>query len=207
MNVTSCQPNTTSEIINTVKEQYALSHQREGIHVTDLTLCLRVAYFNKTDPLPPSDKSVVYFIRGLGLQDVLLKHLPTEVREVDGITMSPDYYKDETIAELKTTMMGKKRLDSHDFPKHWIKQIQAYCFGFEEESALLIVLPLLGATLPLTYRLEFTPAELIENWDNLCTRKTTLDICLRDNKLPLPPAKETQWVCTDCQYALRCATI
>jgi hypothetical protein len=100
-------PHLHSTVIQLLKDEYKLTDQRTGMHVSDLTHCLTLSYWNRVDPAPPSDEGVVMWSIGWGLERVLIPRLHVEPLEVDGITGTPDFaFPDGTPADLKSTRMA-----------------------------------------------------------------------------------------------------
>ena len=100
-------PHLHAEIIAALKQEYKLTDQRTGMHVSDLTHCLTLSYWNRVDPAPPSDEGVIMWSIGWGLERVLIPRLHVEPLEVDGITGTPDFaFPDGTPADLKSTRMA-----------------------------------------------------------------------------------------------------
>ena len=100
-------PHLHSAIIDLLKQEYRLTDQRTGMHVSDLTHCLTMSYWNRVDPAPPSDEGVVMWSIGFGLERVLIPRLHVEPLTVDGITGTPDFaFPDGTPADLKSTRMA-----------------------------------------------------------------------------------------------------
>lgn len=202
MQIETARPPVIDEILSQLGETYGITKQREGVHATDTIYCLRKAFWNKTDPLPPTLTESLYYLTGLGLQDALFSASSPHAIQVDGIWMSPDYLKDGVLLELKTTMMGQKRLDAYDFPEGWIKQIKAYCYGYKLNQAVLMVIMLLKREYPLSYVLTFTGEELKENWMWIKARGLLLQTCLNNNVVP--GEKGFDFECNSCRYRLRC---
>jgi CRISPR/Cas system-associated exonuclease Cas4 (RecB family) len=188
-------------VISRAGDRYGVAQQREGIHLTDCLYCLRKAYWNKTNPLPPSEKELMYFLTGFGLQDALLADDNQSFAELDGIRISPDYWEGGELAELKTTRIGRKRLLDNDIPTGWIAQIQGYAKVLGVTRATLIVMPLLQPEI-LTFELEFTQDELDNNWDYILERKDELENALVGDYIPI--AGNEEWECRDCRYKDRC---
>jgi len=204
MQVEKTKPPVVDEILNQLSEDYGLSMERPGIHCTETIYCLRKAFWNKTDPIKASPQETLYFLFGLGLQDALIKSCPSQPIIVDGIWMSPDYYKDDVLAELKTTMIGQKRLDAYDFPEGWVKQLMCYCYGYKVNRAVLIVVTLIRREL-FTYVLSFTDEELCLNWSWILGRAFTLRTSLDSNLVP--DEQGSDWECNSCRYRLRCSLL
>lgn len=201
MIVDDVRPPIVEKVLQQLSDSYQLSGQREGIHCTDAIYCLRKTFWNKTCPLPPAPIESMHFLVGLGLQDTLLGKPSPSPKIRDGIWVSADYLEAGMYLELKTTMMGEKRLNDHDFPEGWIKQLKAYCYVYERHSIVLLVFPLLSKKV-LSYVFTFTDEELAENWDWIWTRARELEICLE--KSELPKSKGFDFECKDCRYRLRC---
>ena len=205
MEFTKARPPEVDKIVEQIGNRYHLLQAREGIHATDCIYCLRKAYWNRTNPLPPTPTEILYFLRGLGMQEALLgKDSPPEVNH-QGIILSPDYYKDGIIAELKTTMIGVKRLDEYDFPEGWLRQLMAYCYALGKGRALLIVLTIIRSEL-LSYIVQFEDDELKANWKWLMERAVILEDAYTNDVLP-EVEEEEKWQCMNCRYALRCQTM
>ena len=205
MNFTKARPQEVDTIVEQICNRYHLLQAREGIHVTDCIYCLRKAYWNRINPLPPTPTEILFFIRGLGMQDALLgKDSPPEITH-QGIILSPDYYKNGVLAELKTTMIGVKRLDAYDFPDGWKKQLMAYCYVLKLHSSLLIVFPLFQTQL-LSYIGECEDEELEANWKWMEGRRDMLEDAYTNDVLPAVEEEE-KWQCDNCRYALRCQTM
>lgn len=205
MNFTKARPKEVDTIVEQICDRYHILQTREGIHATDCIYCLRKPFWNRTNPLPPTPTEILYFIRGLGMQDAMLgKDSPTEIIH-QGIILSPDYYKDGVLAELKTTMIGVKRLDAYDFPEGWVKQLMAYCYVLKRHSGLLIAYPLFQTQL-LSYIGEFEDEELEVNWKWVMERAKQLMEAYTTDVTPTVEEEE-KWQCSNCRYALRCLTM
>jgi len=124
-----------------------------------------------------------------------------DAMEMDGIFLSPDFKtKKGTPVELKTTRIGRKRLDSHDFPTHWVEQLMGYCYGLDVDEGDLMILTLIHPEL-LNYHIRFEPRELGENWGRILGHSETLKLALVKR---IPPDGSYDWQCKSCRYRLRC---
>jgi len=199
----SAYPIAYDSILKKITEDFHLSESRKGIHMSDCIYCLRKVYYNQTNYLSPTPKEVKYFVRGIALQDAILQKEPIPI-EKDGIIFSPDYWDGKELLELKTTTMGRKRMDEGNFPKGWIKQIAAYCYalGISHGYLLVFILNDYSNDILPPYRLEFSEKELLDNWNEIVYNKSILEDSLKGGKLPLKT--EEDWLCNDCRYALRC---
>lgn len=158
-------------IISKIKENWG-DGGRDGIHASDL-LSPRKAYFQKTHPLPPTMKEIMYFLSGLAIETGLSQllgvgHAPS--KSFNGIAYTPDFYIDG-ITELKSRRSyipeeGKEE----SVYGHYISQIVKYVAYEGKNSGNLVVFALNERvddgkkTEPqlVAYRLEFNEDELDE---------------------------------------------
>jgi len=126
------------ETLEHLKKLYIDTNRHEGIHLTDLIYCLTRSYWDKVDPLPPTDEEVLLFSLGWGLQQVLVpREQDAEVLCVDGIYMSPDFISlGGVMAELKTTRQSSRRKNPNSkeyepspFSETWVEQMMGYCYA------------------------------------------------------------------------------
>lgn len=192
------------QIMAGIQDGFIGDHSRtDSVHLTDTIYCLRKGYWDKVDPLPPTPKESLYFILGLGLQDVLLPASdPPYMR--DGIAYSPDAITTGGIpVELKTTRMTKKRMIEQGFPNGWLKQIMGYCSVLKELEAVLLVIPIIQPEV-LSFTLNFGHYELQDN-DLMIEKNGLLLVQAIWNKVPPPKDFAQEWECANCRYSLRCA--
>lgn len=170
------------------------------IHVSDLLYCLRKAYYEKTDPLPPTDKQKMYFARGLGLQVVLWGD-DEPPGECEGISYSIDRLNEGMVEELKTTNLKSfKPTDS------WLHQVKAYCYCTGTTKCNFGVFSL-SITEIYGKTLVFTSEEIQETWTMILSHRDILDAALKNSILPagVMDMKEEKWQCKECAYRLRCS--
>ncbi len=86
--------------------EYKMDQQRPETHQSELSYCLTKAYWNVVDPEPPTEKEVLLFSIGFGMERVLLSKegTPAEL-EVDGIRCSLDTVDLFGPSDLKTTRL------------------------------------------------------------------------------------------------------
>ena len=191
-------------IMEDIRGKFIGSHSRtDSIHLTDCIYCLRKAYWDKVDSLPPTPKESLYFILGLGLQDVLLPSQIT-LHNRNGVAYSPDAITTEGIpVELKTTRMAKKRMIEQGFPNGWLKQMMGYSSVLGVLEALLLVVPIIQPdTIPFT--LNFSHYEIMDN-DLMIERNALILVQAIWNSVPPPKDSAQEWECANCRYSLRCA--
>ena len=108
-------------------------------HATQLIYCLTASYNDLIDPLPRTEKEILMFAVGHGMERFMLDKVDDQPVKKDGIYMSPDFVMVEAYAnepgkygELKTTRARPPGPGGKiDIPEGWRKQIMAYCLGME----------------------------------------------------------------------------
>lgn len=203
------------EILDELRRKYideSWQDRARGIHLTNLIYCLTRSFYGFTDPLPPSDKEVMLFALGFGLEAVLLREgskMPPG--EKDGIHYSPDFIplrSAQVVGELKTTRMS---YDKTKLPETWLEQVMGYCYAEGLSSCDIAVLHMLGNYKPpfptmRGWHFEFDPDELQNHWNNMLDRKDVLLNALATGEPPMPKQFCKDWECQygPCRYSLRC---
>lgn len=199
-------------ILNHLSDLYGLKTKRTGIHLSTLIYCLTKAFFEEMSPTEPTDREVMLFSLGLGLQDVLTpKQATTPVYEKDGITFSPDFVFNlgSSYVELKTTRMS---ISKESFPETWIEYIMGGCFIRKVNQYELAVLYMMGNYKPpfpqmQSETLVFEENELKSNWDYLLLRKKVYGEALKAKQPPQPFLHNKTWECENCRYHMQCDAI
>lgn len=231
------------EILDRIAGKYIES--RTGLHQSELIYCLTKSYYKRMmgDGMKPSDKDILTWIVGLGLEEVLLeqpieedsiedqkqpiikaflnklkklqikltrKNRP-EGKEVDGVSISPDYHSEHlnVFAELKTTRAyyNKEGEPTKGYPFGWIKQIMGYAYAFNVTKFTLVVYQIIQAQM-FGKLIEFTQDELNKFWhEYILPRKKILETSLKE-KLPPEPFKHNEtWECNNCNMRMICEVI
>jgi hypothetical protein len=173
-----------------------VTEPREGIHVSDLLLCLTKAYYRITDPIVPSERQALIYTTGFAFQEYMYPKREEEIT-VDGIILSPDV---ESGIEVKSTRgkMDNFNLDNHP---HWIRQMAAYAKALGRTDYTLVVLFVVGnyggsKFLPelRSYKVYFTEDGIEKNWKWLLERKEVLEKHLKE-RTPVPIAYRMEWEC------------
>jgi len=184
--------------------------ERPGIHLSDLLLCLRKAWYRKKGLAPGSDEDVVYWITGKGYHAILEEEAKEVELEKDGIIGTIDALKlgepgrrEILPIEVKSTRKSSAR-GLEDSP-WWLEQLKGYCHLLGVRKGRLTVLHLMGdyrerAPKILTWDLEFTQDELEENWRWLLRRKEVLERALEEDRPPEGPRED--WECGSCSIKL-----
>ena len=208
-------PELSRQILNHLATKYKIKEVRQGIHLSTLVYCLTRSFFSHTAEIDPTDKEVMLFALGLGLQDVLTPpDALTPIYEKDGITYSPDFQLKvaENTCELKTTRASSHKYEEGQggLPETWVEYIKGGCYILGVNTYNLIVLYMLGNYKPPFPTIDselliFSDGELQENWQYLLDRKVIYEAALAANKPPKPKAFcKIEWECKYCRFKLVC---
>ena len=187
-------PNETlrDKILEDIKGRFG---ERDGIHLSDLTLCLRKPFFRKTGLAPPiTEQQALLYISGFAFQKYLITS-DEKVFTLDGINCTPDYFgPDNELIEIKSTRASSKDFKLTDM-QHWIKQILGYQkvlgpMGISKVD--LVILHLMGDWHPPfpsldVWTVEASQNEVEANWREMLKRKIVLEKSLKDG---IPPSTE-----------------
>lgn len=173
-------------------------------HLTELIYCLARSYYDRVDPLPATEREILLFAIGCGLERLLLKHQrKVDAGVVDGIHFTPDFLAFTDLpGELKTGRFGRKRIEE-GVPDTWKRQILGYmkCLGVNqfELAYLYIISPEL-----MPFRVKASQEEIDENWQWMLERKVIYLNCMEQNIVPIPRLFAESWECDYCRYSVRC---
>lgn len=187
-------------IITALKDEY--DQEKPLPHVTELITCLTKSYYNRKSPLPSTDREILFFARGWGLERLLLQNQKRRNEgSIAGIHYSPDFLSPLNIpAELKTTMMSRKMIDSKGLPITWQRQILAYMKATESNVYELVVFSLTTPEI-ISFKIYAEQEEIDDNWQWLLQRKEEYMQCLESNTVPTPVES---FECKECRYYVRC---
>lgn len=193
------------------------SHPRYGVHVSDLTLCVRKAVKQQLEPVPPDIRSVGYFIDG-GRRDLIIKDLyggqDNPSKNIEGIWFSPDIIEEETGVpiEIKTSRSPRS------IPEHYKKQLTYYMVLLSRERLQRVMLGrfLIQRIVPKKDDNPFefwdveieSEEEFLEIEKELFARRDSMLHAL-DNKdwlaaIHIKDDKEANWLCRFCPYRAPC---
>lgn len=215
-------PQLRKELLDRLRSKY-LTPRPDMPHLSEVMYCLTRSYFDRTDPIPPSEAELLLFSVGFGLEEVLLRDqtsLAPVTSYLDGLWLTPDYV---ALAggelDLKTTRMGLKRLgeDMHGVPETWLEQFKAYAYKMAQspvtdlpETVPYSVGVLLLASVPpelVVGTFTFTKQELLDNWFRIQSRKAVYMAHFEIKTPPEPFKWNRDWECKSCRYLIRCTTI
>jgi hypothetical protein len=178
---------------------------RVGIHVSDLTLCMRQSLFRKLDPKPPTTKQVGYFLDGArrheALQTLYGEGVVEKKGEFEGVRYSIDIY-DGLPIEFKTTRARAA------ISEHWIRQLVYYMLATDSAVGLLQVQrimprdenPFPAYVITLDDRQK---AKWLRDFRERSSR--FLEALEKKNPSLLAVYRgEGDWVCRECPYKSEC---
>ena len=204
-------PELRNAMLELLKKEYQLEQQREGLHLSSLIYCLTKSYWDKHEPLPPTDKEVQLWSIGFALERVMISKLHVDELTIDGIKMNPDF-RLILPADLKSTRMspnGRKDSDGFQFPDGWRKQFAAYRYGlnqviepFPRLDFGVIVMHLIQPEIT-AWKAWFTQSELEANWTWVLERADTFE-SMDAAQDPQPFEHNESWECENCRYVLMC---
>lgn len=177
-------------------------------HVTELIYCLTRSYYDRqTDALPPTEKELLTFCVGFGLERLMLKNQNLmKAGIVDEIHYTPDFLAFSDLpGELKTTRTSVKTLLTRGISETWKRQILAYMHCEDIVEYDLVVLNIIAPEL-LPFRCMADQEEILDNWVKLTERRDIYMACLKANTIPPPYMFCEKWECNNCRYTLRCQT-
>lgn len=192
-----------------------IQEYRPDIHMSDLIYCLTKSFYKKqSDALPPTDKTLGYFIIGLGLEKALLAPHEMQIRgDIDGVKLSTDALIQmpfhEGYLELKTTRIAPGnfpfKAGQLNLPEGWMRQLLGEMKLIGTNTITLAMLHIIASELKC-WRITATQEEIDLNWQWIQIRKEVLSEAL---ELDIAPKQFTwnlgSWECDGCEYHLICA--
>ena len=180
-----------------------------GHHISDLTACLRRRWIEHRSTNKGASPYALTFLRGSALHQLLSGATSKELElRRDGLIGTIDHIADNgSLWEWKTTMIWEGKLDDPSaWPESWLSQVMAYCFLAEIPSINVGILHLQGngtthrlASLRV-YTLDFTEAELSQNWLNLRMRSQVVTA----DEEPAVGYRLGQFECKNCAFLGHC---
>lgn len=184
---------------------------RTGIHVSDLTLCLRKACYSRTSPREPTPETLGYYVDG-GRRDFVIKGLlGTKVMpsEKDGIWFTPD-----SIDEMGNPIEIKTTRAPAGISRHYLTQLAYYMVLLAKDKGRLVIqrVGLRRNGMPFeAYDYEFEPGEMERYRRELCDRRDALRRALNDRDPARAPSvrfdSEYNWLCKACPWNKECSEL
>ncbi len=140
-------------------------HERTGIHVTDITGCLRKAWYEKTQTQPEYLHSRAYLLMGNAMHEYLEHHGDSgdAERKIEamGIEGTMDVYRDGMILDSKSTRWltpSKLPYGSHAMQVNIYAEMMR-CLGHEVKRLFVQYIDMSGPTKCKTCKAIFAPDE------------------------------------------------
>ena len=178
---------------------------RTDIHVTDLTWCLRKAFYRRTQNKQLTDNQLMFFLEGHqrheGIQSLLgesaAEHEVTKYGVVGHLDLVGDYP-----IEIKSTHSQPGKRISENI----VRQLAYYCLLTDSMSCSLITQYLADRAedcLITFERLDFSKMELDQYLRDMIEARDLLQFAYdRKNPSQLPKAEE--WKCRNCEFQTNC---
>jgi CRISPR/Cas system-associated exonuclease Cas4 (RecB family) len=174
--------------------------------VTELIYCLTKGWFDRKNPIPRVPKTTCQFAIGVGLGEVLLKGLRTEVAgNLEGIHYHIDFLMpepDSRLGELKSTRYSVNK-PPEQWSTGWHKQLLAYMKARGVLEAVYSALFVIPAEFK-TWEVTAEQADVDFNWTWLQARRAVYMNHIHTHTLPTPFAWNEKWECGGCQYRTLC---
>ena len=196
-------PNLRKRFLAALREKH--NSIREGIHVSDLTFCLREAYFRKVEPAEPTLRQLGFFVDGARRHRVLqeLLGVESEVKvEKYGVVGHVDVLLDAPV-EIKTTRARNA------LPDHYFRQLGYYAVMLDVPRGYLVVQRLNNDSPWEFYSIKWSKEEFQRLDQELKYRADLLRAALnfRDFRM-LPRVEEDMaWKCRNCLYRDKCREV
>ena len=177
------------------KIQAKLEKNREGIHLSDLELCLKKSYYRRLYPQPLSLDQAIMYVVGLAVQEYMY---PGEEKTyvLDGVDCSPD----ADGVEVKSTRAAMKNFDP--LKPHWLFRMLGYCKVTDKLDWQLSVIFVIPAKMR-SWVFSFTPEEIEENWAFVVEKAESLRKALATG-IPPEPDYHKDWECGKCEFSGFC---
>ena len=192
------------EVAERMKQQ-----RKDGIHISDLTGCLRKAVLARQHPeIEYSSGDILRFAQGYAIQEYFLG---PEIygKEFRGVLFGADRETAGAILEFKHTRKSYERksdgymFDPLDHPE-WILRCACYCVAYGHRVAHILVFFKYAEELH-AWTVEYTDEELAEATEFIDDHHRLLQEYL-DDGTELPPRLEGDdaWMCGTCIYSKFC---
>lgn len=198
-----------ARLIQLLKQQY--SKERGGVHVSDLTLCIREQVFRKLDPKPLSDLDLSYFALGTGSHLALQRladigKIESERHlEYKGVTGSVDLFEEIPI-EVKTSRSQRLLTEPKSF---WIKQLSYYMAMIGSNVGIIFVFNMMNFNQPfISWTITLSNSEIKSLLDEIEKKATNFSTALSSkdpfmaNHVKNDP--DLRWKCDRCAWEKPC---
>lgn len=205
-------------LMKTLYEHY--NEQREGTHISDLTLCIREQAFRRIDPQAMKARDLNYFILGKSSHEaaqILAKKHPErfeiekEVWYKDLLVAHVDLYdKINNVPFEMKTYRGK----NPDAPKaHQVAQLKGYMAMLGADKGYVVFLLMNNFDEPLfkEFEITMTALEREQILDYLLIAAQSFNMAIKHKDAEIAPhfyydsvANKDHWKCRYCNYTKEC---
>lgn len=223
-----------SKIISELKSSLFVEFNkaREGIHVSDINLCLREVVFRRINPKALDDRDLNVFTSGRSIHDAIqniAKYYPKyEVEKeinydkVDGITIKAhiDLYDKEENIPIEAKTVRKNRLGTYNkITKTWseeepkpfnVEQLQMYMALTDADIGYIIYQLLLDyddfpfKIFEVRMSKEERDAMLSKMIEDAFHLQMNIDMRTPENTRHIASDKNKNWKCSYCKYLSEC---
>jgi CRISPR/Cas system-associated exonuclease Cas4 (RecB family) len=184
---------------------------RTGIHVSDLTLCLRKAYYSRTSPREPTPETLGYYVDG-GRRDFIIKGLlgtKVTASEKDGIWFTPD-----SIDEMGNPIEIKTTRAPEGISRHYLTQLAYYMVLLAKDKGRLVIqrVGFRRNDMPFeAYDYEFEPGEMERYRQEMHDKRDALKRALDQRDASKVPSVRHDlvynWLCRTCSWNQECKAV
>jgi CRISPR-associated exonuclease Cas4 len=163
----------------------------DRIHALEASLCTRLAYYERRDPVTPDNNSKISILLGNGLRHAL-SNIKGEYR-VDNLTLEVNadmIIADEFVVRFEVV----PQLPEIPHPRHLL-YLNACLFAFNKNDGFLIYMDAEGKTA------EFSVTKNNRMFEEIIRRARVLSALLKENKVPIVEPSD---LCLRCKYYERC---
>lgn len=166
----------------------------DRIHALEASLCTRLAYYERKDPLPPDNVSKISIVLGNG------------VRRAAGASVRGEYRVDSLTLDAEADMLAG---EGGEFVVHFevvpalpevphprdLLYLNACLFALNKNDGLLVYMTAEGRTV------EFSLTKSNRMFEETIRRARVLSTLLKDGKVPIVEPSD---LCLRCRYYSRC---
>ena len=165
----------------------------DRIHALEASLCTRLSYYERRDPLPTDNPSKVSILLSHGIRKALA-NIKGEYR-VDSLSLQVD--ADMVIAdEFVVRFEVVPELPEVPLPRHLL-YLNACLFALGKDEGFLIYMNADGKTV------EFSVTKSNRMFEEVVRRARVLSTLLKEGKVPIVEPSD---LCLRCKYYTRCYT-
>jgi len=174
-----------------ISKNLGLNYDLNGIHVSEITHCSRLSYFERMDPLIDEFSNALSNIFKSSLQKLLNGN--TREYKIDDLAIyaTVDLIKDD---ELIINFVPVSEIPDYPHPKDLL-YTNACMYVFDKESGFIVYFT------PEGKYVEFNISKSKRMFEQVVRRARILSLLLKEKKTPVVEPSE---LCFSCKYYQRC---